>query len=144
MLARTILRLSIAALSVTLPSAVAQNDCGDFVPEGEIALGVSVLCGIGSPVPGGASSPDCGVMTSNVFGAGAVALSDNLSGEICNDKPWTNGFVVGCDSNDDVTLVVQNDSAYWTCYKAEGACQVSFGGFSTGYYGKTWNCRPGA
>jgi hypothetical protein len=138
------LRLATLALSLITASTTAQSDCGDFVPEGEIALGTSLQCGIGGVTPSGLSGPDCGVQTVDILGPGAVSLSYAEADGICNDEEWSDGWVVGCDSEDNPTLVVLNDSEYYTCYEAPGACQVSFGGFSTGYYGKSHNCKLGA
>ncbi|KAK3049232.1 hypothetical protein LTR09_009410 [Extremus antarcticus] len=128
------LHLALAALT-TFTLTHAQSDCSGWIPDGEIALGTSYQCGIGGPTISGSASPDCGVQTADIFSGAAETLSYSLEGDLCSGD-YTNYWVVGCYSNGEVTLVVHEDTECWTCYEAEGACQVSFGGLSGGIIGR--------
>lgn len=134
---------ALLALTTTLTLTTAQSTCGDFVAEGHIALGTTQTCGIGNPTPNGLTNNDCGILYAGIFGPGAESLSVNMDDNICTGEPWTNEWVVGCDSEGRVTLVVHEDREYWTCEEVQGQCTVTFGGLSSGYYGKSWDCVEG-
>ncbi|KAK5170618.1 uncharacterized protein LTR77_005207 [Saxophila tyrrhenica] len=136
------LRMAVIALASSLTFTAAQDDWGDLVPEGQIALCQSQQCLLGSPVPGGASAPDCQALVHSVLGPGGDSLTDTLGGTCASD--YTTEWVVGCDSAGEVTLVVHEDTEYYTCEASVAACQVSALGLATEYISRTHICHPGA
>lgn len=131
-----------ATVSLLSILATAQSTCGSFVPNGQIALGEVTDCILGDPSGPSGGNPCSGTFAA-ILGPNADIISISAGDNTC-DSDYSNGWVVGCDSNGVPTLVVQNNVEYYTCTPSEANCVVTFGGLSSSYYDRTYLCSPGS
>jgi hypothetical protein len=133
----------------TLHTVTAQTDsCDNFVPAGEVGLGYTYTCGVGSPPPGGgATIPDCGGTFGAIFhDSDQYEVSWN-TGDYCSGG-WTDAaWSVVCAADGSGTVIAVQHTLedgsvdlFAGCYESGASCEYIFLGLSETYNSKRVNC----